>query len=396
MSANPEQTFDEAPSDFLRSLVDAMRRVVEATRDRTLAEMRDAVETEAGQLDMTRSTREAALRERAEAEITGIGSWERAEMERIRADALRKVQARGGQLDQELAELAATATAEHAALAARADAYEREVAAFIQGLDGIQDPAAFAAAARRMPSPWAPNAHPPSLTGPRMSAVPAAAEAPPSEPVAPEAASPEAASSEAASPEQAKPEPVTPVMVVPEGASAGERSSVASATDASAADVVPAEPVAAEPVAPVPVAAEPAKAESVAPVPVTAEPAKAESVAPVPVAAEPAKAESVAPVPVAAEPAVPEPLPDQATSIQVHGLGSFGAITSFKQSLERVNGIRSVTLGLGPSGEFVYTATHAPTFDLGGAIRAIEGEGVEIERDNGTLKVRIGKGAKAG
>lgn len=84
---------------------------------------------------------------------------------------------------------------------------------------------------------------------------------------------------------------------------------------------------------------------------------------------------------------------DEATSIQVRGLSSFGAITSFKQSLERVDGIRSVTLGLGPGGEFVYTATHAPTFDLGGAIRAIEGDGVEIERDNGTLRVKVGKKA---
>ena len=89
-----------------------------------------------------------------------------------------------------------------------------------------------------------------------------------------------------------------------------------------------------------------------------------------------------------------EPDPDLTTSIQVHGLSSFGAITSFKQSLERVEGIRSVTLGLGPTGEFIYTATHAPAFDLDAAIRAIEGEGVHIERDNGTLRVRVGKAAR--
>jgi len=183
MSSNPPQSFDEAPSDFLRSLVEAMRRVVEATRDRTLAEMREAVETEAGQLDMARAARESALRERAEAEITGVGSWERAEIERIRAEALRKVQARGGQLDQELAELTAANTAEHAALAARADAYEREVSDFIQGLEGIQDPAAFAAAARRMPSPWAAKA-PPTVTAPRVAPVAVAAESAPAEPVA--------------------------------------------------------------------------------------------------------------------------------------------------------------------------------------------------------------------
>jgi hypothetical protein len=384
MSSNPEQTFGEAPSDFLRSLVEAMRRVVEATRDRTLAEMREAVETEAGQLDMARATRETALRDHAEAEITGVGSWERAEIERIRAEALRKVQARGGQLDQELAELAAANTAEHAALAARADAYEREVADFIQGLEGIQDPATFAAAARRMPSPWAVKA-PQSGATPRTAPVAAPSEpkvaaskpiepAPAPEPAAaPSAEAPiaEAATAEAAAveamteapaaeavaepmetkpeavepakaelpqPGTAKPEPMAakPVAGPADGAAAGERNGVASATDAATADVIPAEPVA------------------------------------------------------------PEPVADQATAIQVHGLGSFGAITSFKQSLEKVDGIRSVTLGLGPSGEFIYTATHAPAFDLGSAIRAIEGEGVEIERDNGTLKVKVGKATKAG
>jgi PPE-repeat protein len=142
---------------------------------------------------------------------------------------------------------------------------------------------------------------------------------------------------EPAKPETMSAKPVAgPVAGPADGAPAAERNGVASATDASAADVVPAEPVA------------------------------------------------------------PEPVADQATSIQVHGLGSFGAITSFKQSLEKVDGIRSVTLGLGPSGEFVYTATHAPAFDLGRAIRAIEGEGVEIERDNGTLRVKVGKAARAG
>lgn len=370
MSSNPpEPTLDQAPSDFLRSLVDAMRRVVEATRDRTLAEMREAVETEAGQLDMSRAARETALRQHAEAEITGVGSWERAEIERIRAEALRKVQARGGQLDQELAELAAANTAEHAALAARADAYERQVADFIDGLEGIQDPAAFAAAARRMPSPWAVKA-PQAVAAPRtapvaapteptpaelspaelmirpVAAAPAAAaepvaaptfEAAPTETAAPEAPAVEAVA-EPIAPEPIAPEPMaaTPVAGPTNGAPAGERNGVASATDAAAADIVPAEPVA------------------------------------------------------------PEPVADQATAIQVHGLGSFGAITSFKQSLEKVEGIRSVTLGLGSNGEFIYTATHAPAFDLGQAIRAIEGEGVEIERDNGTLRVKVGKAARAG
>lgn len=381
MSANPpDPTHDEAPTDFLRSLVDAMRRVVESTRDRTLAEMREAVETEAGQLDMSRAAREGALRQHAEAEITGVGSWERAEIERIRADALRKVQARGGQLDQELAELAAANTAEHAALAARADAYEREISDFIDGLEGIHDPAAFAAAARRMPSPWSTEAPQPVAPPPPVVPVPPA---PPAEPRPVEPVPAPAQPVMAATPEVARVEPAPAPAAEP-------------VVETAKAEPMAAEPARAEPVQPV----EPVMAEPTRPV----EPVMAEPIPPVAAATNGAPAgngiasatDTATSDIVPAEPVAPEPVPDQATAIQVHGLGSFGAITSFKQSLEKVDGIKSVTLGLGTSGEFIYTATHAPTFDLSRAIRAIEGESVEIERDNGTLKVKVGKAAKAG
>jgi hypothetical protein len=76
----------------------------------------------------------------------------------------------------------------------------------------------------------------------------------------------------------------------------------------------------------------------------------------------------------------------------VKGLGSFGAITSFKQALERADGIRGVTLSLGPGGEFVYRASHAPGFDLVAAIRAIEGQGAEIDEADGSLMVTINRG----
>lgn len=393
MSANPpDPTHDQAPSDFLHSLVDAMRRVVEATRDRTLAEMREAVETEAGQLDMSRAARETALRQHAEAEISGVGSWERAEIERIRADALRKVQARGGQLDQELAELAAANTAEHAALAARADAYEREVSDFIEGLEGIHDPAAFAAAARRMPSPWSVKATQPIAASRPVAPAPVTPAPVAPAPVAPAPVAP------AAEPRSA--EPVAPVA---QPVMAATPEATPEATPAAAAAEAPVVEATVAPMQATPVVAETMKAEPMAVEPMAVEPVIAEPVKPVAAPTNGAPAgngvasatDTTTSDVVPAEPVAPEPVPDQATAIQVHGLGSFGAITSFKQSLEKVDGIRSVTLGLGPGGEFIYTATHAPAFDLTRAIRAIEGEGVEIERDNGTLKVKVGK-TKAG
>lgn len=80
------------------------------------------------------------------------------------------------------------------------------------------------------------------------------------------------------------------------------------------------------------------------------------------------------------------------TALVVKGLASFGAITSFKQALEKVEGIRSVTLSLGPSGEFVYRATHDAGFDLDGAIVALEGAAATIEhQSDGTLRVTVSR-----
>jgi len=345
MNSSPERPFDEAPSDFLRNLVEAMRRVVETSRDRSLAEMREAVETEAGQLDESRSAREGSLRERAEADITAVGTWERAEIDRISAEAARKVQARSRQLDQELAQLAAATNAEHAALAERADAYEREVAAFMEGLEGIDDPAAFAAAARRMPSP----------TGTGRVQLPKPAFEPTTD-VAAEPAAAVLSAPEAVAPEApAEPSPSEPVMAAPAPSVATEPADMAAVE----APVAPDRPVVPQPVA--------------------------SDVAPMPAA------ESAAPVAAGEQNGNTAPADaDEATAIQVRGLSSFGAITSFKQSLERLEGIHSVTLGLGPSGEFVYTATHAPSIDLNAAIQSIEGN-AEIERDGGTLRVRVGR-----
>ena len=73
------------------------------------------------------------------------------------------------------------------------------------------------------------------------------------------------------------------------------------------------------------------------------------------------------------------------------GLGSFGAITSFKQSLERAGGIRSVALSLGPTGEFVYRATHTAGTDLAAVLASIE-EGSTVERQpDGSLRVTVGR-----
>lgn len=126
------------------------------------------------------------------------------------------------------------------------------------------------------------------------------------------------------------------------------------------------------------------------------EPAMADVAEAVPPEPEPVEAEAAEATvaPVASEAAPVEAKAEEAggemsTQILVTGLGSFGAITSFKQSLERAEGIRRVTLGLGTSGEFVFTATHAPSFDPTAAIRSFE-NAAQFSTEEGQLKVSVG------
>ena len=99
---------------------------------------------------------------------------------------------------------------------------------------------------------------------------------------------------------------------------------------------------------------------------------------------------------VAEAPEVPahthESTAEATTQVLVTGLTSFGAITSFKQSLERVDGVSRVSLGLGTSGEFIFTAVHRDPFDLEAAIRSFE-ESAQFVASNGQLRVTVGSKA---
>ena len=100
-----------------------------------------------------------------------------------------------------------------------------------------------------------------------------------------------------------------------------------------------------------------------------------------PTPADPDPAAAAAPAP-SGEPAT--------TEVVVKGLGSFGAITGFRQALSGVDGIDSVALSLGQTGEFVFRATHAAGFDVRTAISQLEGDGAKIEdRHEGGLRVTL-------
>lgn len=307
----------EASPDFMRDLVAAMRRVADEARQAGISDVRATADEQVKRIEEDAESRRTELRARADADVAGIGEWAKAEAERIRKEADQRVVARREQLEQQLGAETARAEAETKALRDRIGEYERELDAYHAQLAEISDPAAFAAAAKRMPRP-------PALTARAMGSAPAAT----------------------------LPAPVSPApTVAAPSADQPATNGVAPAAD----EVHPAE-----------------------------EEVLATRLAELDAALEdmPAAAPAAAP---SGEPTTSE--------IVVSGLGSFGAITGFRQSLAGVSGIDGVALSLGQTGEFIFRATHRTGFDVAAAIAALEGESAAVEhRPDGSLHVTLDRG----
>ena len=324
-SPAPDAASSADGDDFMRDLVAAMRRVADEARDAGVTEIRAHADERKRELEADANRRREELRVRAEADVAAVGEWAKAEAERISREAEQRVAARRGQLEQQLAAETSRAEADAAALSARVAEYERELEAFHAQLGEIGDPAAFAAAAKRMPKP-------PSLTGVTTTAG-TSAQTPPSRPT--EAAGPGVATATRA-----------------DEAPVGGSTAASNGVPTPGAAIHPAE--------------EEVLAGRLAELDATFRESGAETTPSAPVA---------------------EPV---TTEVVVKGLGSFGAITGFRQSLSGVEGVDGVALSLGQTGEFVFRATHAAGFDLRGAISALEGEGAKIEeRPEGGLRVTL-------
>jgi F0F1-type ATP synthase membrane subunit b/b' len=318
--AEPAAT-EPAGDDFMRELVAAMRKVADEVRETGIAELRTKADDQVRRLEADAERRRDEIRNRAEKDVAGVGEWARAEAERIKQEAESRVAARRSQLEQQLAADGSRTEADTKAVRDRVAEYERELDAYHSQLLEINDPAAFAAAAKRMPKP-------PALTA----LSPAASDAP----------------STAATSAEPPNGPQAPVE-----AATAPSNGVPQTPTSPTADVHPAE-------------------EEI----LAARLAQLDAVLPAQAAAEPA------PMPAAAEPTT--------TEVVVKGLGSFGAITGFRQALSGVEGIDGVALSLGQTGEFVFRATHASGFDVRGAIARLEGEGAKIEdRPEGGLRVTL-------
>jgi hypothetical protein len=312
--------------EFMRDLVAAMRRVADEARQNGMADLQARADEQVRKLEADAEKRREELRSRAEADVAGVGEWAQAEAERIKSEAEQRVVARRAQLDQQLAGDQARTEADTKALRDRVAEYERELEAYHAQLAEIGDPAAFAAAAKRMPQPPTLSGLASSTTAPAVTSSAAVTPAPAAPAVAADT------NGEA----EARVEPAT-------GASNG--------VPASAPTIHPAE----------------------------------EEVLAARLAELDAKVADKGATPAAASTA------DAATTeVVVKGLGSFGAITGFRQSLAGVDGIDGVALSLGQTGEFVFRATHAAGFDLRAAIATLEGDGAKIEdRAEGGLRVTL-------
>jgi hypothetical protein len=304
----------EAPDDFMRGLVDAMRKVADEAKQTGLTEVRSRADERIRQLEREAEQRRQDLGRRAEVDVAAVGEWASAEAARIKAEAERRVSARRAQLEEQLAADAGRAERETKGVRDVVAEYEQELEAYHAQLAEINDPAAFAAAAKRMPRP-------PALRG----------------------------------------------------STADE--------DVTSSEAVPTAPTPAD--APVPDGPGQATTNGVGPKPAEVHPAEEEVLA-----ARLAELDSSLPAEAPTEGAAPAAA--ATTEVVVTGLGSFGAITSFRQSLADVDGVEGVALSLGQSGEFIFRATHRAGFDVRDAITALEGDAAAVQpRAEGGYLVKL-------
>ena len=345
-SARPVEPSDQ----FLDSLTAAMRRVADDARETSLADARAAVAAKIAAMRVSAGTRADELRTRAEQDTTGIGDWSRAEIVRIEAETQRKIEQRRAQLSEQLEEHDRRSATEIAALEAQVQQYEGELALFFSQLGEISDPDTFIAAARRMPRLPQANGEPGSDVGTE-------------------------ATDDAG--EGAHEDRLRSLGIDRDGD-----------TDMTDGDGVPTNGVGPESEAP---AAEMAAWEAAEP----ADTADAAVTADVVDTADVSSPEPIAPAP------APAPLPaavpveavttDTNTMVAAVGLGSFGAVTSFKSALEKTDGITNVRLSLGSGGEFMYSVTHRADLDLAALVGAAH-PGASVQRsDDGVLHLSAGK-----
>jgi len=371
------------PSRFLAELTRAMHAAAEEGRVATLDQLRADGKAAVEEIQSRSADDATAIRRGADDDVARIREWSKAEIARIREETEQRIAARKSDLDRQLEGHAAVVEAEIENVQGQVTAFESEMDTFFERLINEEDPGRFAALAASLPEPppFAP------LTEAQRAEVVARAtgvaddvdDAPASDMPASDVA--DGASVEPSAPDEAG------EVGAADGSDAdqpvGETTEAMGEIAVDDAQAGSAEPAAAEQDG-VPEA----EAETQAPgemdaerdalADVSAEEAEGSAVADGSISARLAGLSAPAHQP--APDAVPQEGPVETSQVVVTGLTSVSSIAAFKRQLGRLEGVRSVAVSSGPSGEFVFAVSHAAGVQLADAVASLGGFAPQIGR----------------
>ena len=372
------------PSRFLAELTRAMHVAAEEGRVATLDQLRAEGKTAVEEIQ-SRSTDDAtAIRRCADDDVTHIREWSKAEIARIREETEHRIAARKTDLDRELEGHAAVVEAEVESVQGQVTAFEAEMDAFFERLIAEEDPGRFAALAASLPEPqpFVPltEAQRAEIMARAAGTAPVVDEAPASgEAEAGPETAPSGADDAVGGPDGVA-EPASALAEAPEG---GATEAVAESDQAATADQGDASQgtaeAASDEVDPR-LAALPdfEDAERDALAGVSAEEADGGAVADGSISARLAGLAAAAPQP--APEARSQDGPAETSQVIVTGLTSVSSIAAFKRQLGRLNGVRSVAVSSGPSGEFVFAVSHATDVVLADRVASLGGFSPQVTR----------------
>jgi hypothetical protein len=372
-------------SKFLAELTRAMHTAAEEGRVATLDQLRADGKAAVEEIQSRSADDATAIRRRADDDVTHIREWSKAEIARIREETEQRIAARKTELDHELEGHAAVIEAEIESVQGQVTAFESEMDAFFERLIAEQDPGRFAALAASLPepTPFAP------LTEAQRAEIVARATAPtevldespesgPAE-VQPEAAQPVGddmmsgadgvADSGSAPQEMPEDGAVETVGETEQAASVEQGGEWPADAETQASGEM--DPGAAAP-------PDFADAERDALAGASAEEADGAAVADGSISAR--LAGLAAPAHQATPEAPSQDGPVETSQVVVTGLTSVSSIAAFKRQLGRLDGVRSVAVSSGPSGEFVFAVSHRTDVVLADGVASLGGFAPQIER----------------
>lgn len=151
-ASTPHGRPDPRPS-FLAELAQAMQAAAGHERDRIAATVADDAAAHIGRVKSRAAAETDELRRLAEEDVQGIAAWEEAEIERVRATAARRTEARRDRLERYLGRHAAIIDMEIDGVNGAVEGYRKSLDGFFDRLAGSSDPGEIAALASSLPEP---------------------------------------------------------------------------------------------------------------------------------------------------------------------------------------------------------------------------------------------------